>query len=131
MAKIKSLEELKKIRDDAKNNTQIRTTGESNDRIIVAVGMATCGIAAGARPVMTALLDEIAAHKIDNVSVISTGCLGFCYAEPLVEVRVPGQSPIRYANVNATLAKEIITKHIMQGKFIDNAIFGREVNKSE
>lgn len=129
MSKVKSLAELKKIREQATSGTNLRTTGENPDRTILAVGMATCGIAAGARVAMTALLDEINAQKIDNVSVIATGCLGFCYAEPLVEVREPNKEPIRYANVTAELAKEIIDKHVMQGILIDNAILGKEVPK--
>ncbi len=131
MAKLKSIEELRKIRENALGNTDIRTTGENPDRIILNVGMATCGIAAGARATMTALLDTIAEKKLENVSVVGTGCLGYCYAEPLVEVKEPGKEPIRYANVDAKRAAEIIEKHIMQGVLVDNAILGREVSRSE
>jgi len=127
MSKIKSLEELKKIREAAAAGTSLRTTGENPDRTVLAVGMATCGIAAGARKTMTVLLNEIAQRKLENISVIATGCLGFCYAEPLVEVREPGRDPLRYANVDEARAKEIIEKHIMNGILVDNAILGREV----
>ena len=126
-SKVKSLEELKKLREAAQAGTDLRTTGESPDRTVLAVGMATCGIAAGARKTMTTLINEIAQKKLENISVIATGCLGFCYAEPLVEVRTPGRDPIRYANVDEARAKEIIDKHIMQGVLVDNAILGREV----
>ncbi len=126
MSKIKSLDELKKIREKVSDNVDLRTTGESEDRTIIAVGMATCGIAAGAREVMTALLSELEAKHVKNVSVIATGCLGYCYAEPLVEIRPPHDAPIvRYGNVNADLAKDIVDKHICQGIFIDDAIFNR------
>ena len=131
MSKIKSLEELKKIRERANSATSMRTTGENPDRIVLAVGMATCGIAAGARETMTTLMDEIAAQKVENVSVVATGCLGFCYAEPLVEVRMPGQEPIRYGNVDVARAKEIIDKHILKGIFLDNAIIAKEVPRNE
>ena len=130
MNKIKSLEELKKIREQAKNNTDLRTTGESPDRTVIAIGMATCGIAAGARKSMSAMLEEIDKHSIQNVSVVATGCLGYCYAEPLVEVREPGKEPIRYANVDEARAREIIHKHIMKGEYVDNAILGREVPRA-
>ncbi|MDR3091407.1 MAG: (2Fe-2S) ferredoxin domain-containing protein [Clostridiales bacterium] len=127
MSKIKSLDELKKIREQSKGGTDIRVTGENPDRVVLAVGMATCGIAAGARVTMSTLLDEIDKAGLDNVSVVATGCLGFCYAEPLVEVRTPGREPIRYANVDAARAKEIIDKHVKQGILLDNAIIGKEV----
>lgn len=131
MSKIKSLEELKKIRESATSQTNLRTTGENPDRIVLAVGMATCGIAAGARKTMTTLMEEIEAAKLENVSVLATGCLGFCYAEPLVEVRMPGRDPIRYGDVDEARAKEIIEKHIKQGILLDNAIIGKEVPKHE
>lgn len=131
MSKIKSLDELKKLREQAADNTKLRTTGDNPDRIVLAVGMATCGIAAGARDTMNVLLEEINNHHLDNVSVVATGCLGFCYAEPLVEVREPDKDPIRYGNVNAERAKEIIEKHIMRGSLLNNAIIGKEVPPRE
>ncbi len=130
MSKVKSLEELKKIREQAKSNTNLRTTGENPDRIVIAIGMATCGIAAGARKSMNALLEEIEKNSIQNVSVVATGCLGYCYAEPLVEIREPGKQPLRYANVDEARAREIILKHIMNGELVDNAILGREVPRA-
>jgi len=130
MSKLKSLDELRKIREQATGGTSLRTTGENPDRTVISIGMATCGIAAGARQTMAALLDEIKTKNLDNVSVIATGCLGLCYAEPLVEVREPGKEPIRYGNVDAKLAKEIVDKHIMQGILVDNAIIGKEVPRS-
>ncbi|MDR1531961.1 MAG: (2Fe-2S) ferredoxin domain-containing protein [Clostridiales bacterium] len=131
MSKIKSLDELRKIKEAAKASTDLRTTGENPDRVVLMVGMATCGIAAGARAAMSALLDEISKRNLQNVSVVATGCVGLCYAEPLVEVRVPGRDPIRYGHVNDARAREIIDKHIVQGILLDNAIIGREVPKGE
>jgi len=127
MNKIKSLDELKKIREAAAERTSMRAAGDSPDRTVLAVGMATCGIAAGARKTMMTLVDEIAQRKLENVSVIATGCLGFCYAEPIVEVRAPGREAIRYADVDEARAREIIAKHIVAGILVDNAILGREV----
>lgn len=131
MSKLKSLEELKRIREQAKSSTGLRTTGENPDRVVLSVGMATCGIAAGARVVMSALLEEIDKNHLDNVSVVATGCLGYCYAEPLVEVKMPNQDVIRYGNVDENIAREIITKHVMQGVFLDKAIMGKEVPRNE
>jgi NADP-reducing hydrogenase subunit HndB len=127
MSKVKSLDELKKIRERANSATSLRTTGENPDRIVLAVGMATCGIAAGARETMSSLMESIDSNKLDNVSVVATGCLGFCYAEPLVEVRVPGHEPIRYGNVDAARAKEIVEILVINGVFLENAIIGKEV----
>ncbi len=127
MSKLKSLDELRKIREQSQTGINLRTTGENPDRTVLSVGMATCGIAAGARKTMNVLLDKIAEKKLDNVSVIATGCLGFCYAEPLVEVREPGKEPIRYGNVDEARAAEIIEKHICQGVMINDAIIGKEV----
>ncbi len=131
MNKMKSLEELKAIRERAKQDTELRTTGEDKERIVVAVGMATCGIAAGAREVMSALSEEIGVKELGNVSVVATGCLGFCYAEPMVEVRTPGKEPIRYGNVNREIARAIIDMHICEGKFVEEAIFTKGVPKNE
>lgn len=131
MGKLKSLDELRKIRERALADTDIRTTGENPDRIILSIGMATCGIAAGARVTMSALLEEIRERKLNNVSVVATGCLGYCYAEPLVVVSIPGQDSINYANVDADLAKKIIRHHVMRGELVDDAILGREVPKGE
>ena len=86
---MKSLEELKAIRDKMKKQMDLRDSSEDNIRVVV--GMATCGIAAGARPVMTAFLDEIDKRGLKNVTVSQTGCIGVCRLEPIVEVFVPGQ----------------------------------------
>ena len=125
MAKLKSLEELAKLREDMKNRTEMRVTGENPDRIVLSVGMATCGIAAGARDTMKALAEELAAHGIENVSVVATGCLGYCYAEPVVEVRFPDKGPILYGDVDAKRAKEIVDQHLVKGILLDHAIIGK------
>ncbi|MCL2323228.1 MAG: (2Fe-2S) ferredoxin domain-containing protein [Oscillospiraceae bacterium] len=124
MDKIKSLDELRALKYKLKSDNAL-------NNIVISVGTATCGIAAGAKPVIDALLEEIHAKKLKNVSVKSTGCIGFCYAEPLVEINEPGKDPIRYGNVTAEMAKEIIDKHILQGIFLDNAIVGKEIPKNE
>jgi len=123
MDKIKSLAELKAVRE--------RAVGKNSDRVVLAVGAATCGVAAGAKITMQALADEIAAKKLENVLITETGCLGFCYAEPMVEVRMPGKEPVRYANVDAKIAKEIIDKHVCNGLFVDDAIFTKDIPIAE
>lgn len=131
MGRLKSMEELRQLRENSAAGTQLRTAGENEDRIVVSIGMATCGIAAGARPVMSALIDAAGKNKLNNVSVIATGCLGYCYAEPMVVVNIPGSEPIRYANVDTALAGQIIERHVMKGELVDSAIFGREVPRGE
>jgi len=122
MSKMKSWDELKKIREEAKGFTEMRTTGDNPDRIIITVGMATCGIAAGARETMAALSEEVRAQGLENVSIVATGCFGYCYLEPVVEVRMPDKPLIRYKHVDSELAKKIINMHIMQGELVDNAV---------
>jgi len=112
---MKSLEELQAIRDRIKakmNNREVM--GGSDIRIIV--GMATCGIAAGARPVLTTLMEEVETKKLDNVKVSQTGCIGLCKFEPIVEVFMPGQEKVTYVNVDPNKAREIIQSHILNGK---------------
>ena len=126
MSKMKSRDELIKIREEAKKFTEMRTTGDNPERIVITVGMATCGIAAGARETMETLINE--SKKLENISVTATGCFGYCYLEPVVEVRIPGKPPVKYSHVDKELAKEIIDKHIIKGELIDNSIISREVD---
>lgn len=126
MAKIKSLDELRKIREQSKSGTQLRITGENADRTVITVGMGTCGIAAGARPVMGALMDSIEENKLPDVSVIAAGCFGSCYAEPLVTVKSPGKEPVHYARANVELAKKIIERHVMKGEIIRESVLSAE-----
>ena len=122
--KINSWDDLKKFRGEIKNESD-KKAGET----VIAVGMATCGVAAGADAVMNALKDEIEKANVQNVSLISSGCYGFCYAEPMVEVRAPGEPGVKYGNVDDKLAREIIRKHIVDGEILDKAVIGQEVQK--
>ena len=125
MAKLKSLEELAKLREDMKTRTEMRVTGTNPDRIVLSVGMATCGIAAGGRDTMKTLVEELEKHGITNVSVVATGCLGYCYAEPVVEVRFPDKGPILYGDVTETRARDIVDQHLVKGILLDHAIIGK------
>jgi len=123
MSKMKSFEELKKIRDQVKANMTLREDNEQNIKVLV--GMATCGIAAGARTTFNAMVEETRALGLDNVTYIMTGCMGSCYAEPTVEVQVPGQEPILYGYVTADKGREIVAKHLKNGELVPDMIIGR------
>ena len=106
---MKSLEELLAIRDKAKAAmTDREGTG---DGIRVVVGMATCGIAAGARPVLNAFVDEVAKRNLKNVTVAQTGCIGMCQYEPIVEVFEPGKEKVTYVQVSPEKVAEIVASH--------------------
>lgn len=110
---MKSLEELLAIRDKAKAAmTDREGTG---DGIRVVVGMATCGIAAGARPVLNAFVDEVAKRNLKNVTVAQTGCIGMCQYEPIVEVFEPGKEKVTYVQVSPKKVAEIVASHIVNG----------------
>lgn len=110
---MKSLEELLAIRDKAKAAmTDREGTG---DGIRVVVGMATCGIAAGARPVLNAFVDEVAKRNLKNVTVAQTGCIGMCQYEPIVEVFEPGKDKVTYVQVSPEKVAEIVVSHIVNG----------------
>ncbi|GMQ63117.1 (2Fe-2S) ferredoxin domain-containing protein [Vallitalea maricola] len=123
MAKIKSFDELKKIKEKVQSNVELREKGENIDNLIqIKVAMATCGIASGAREVMNFLIDELAKEGINNVVVTQTGCMGYCYAEPTIELTMPNSEPVVYGDVTIERAKEVIEKHIKKGELIDGII---------
>ena len=110
---MKSLEELAAIRDRMKNIVNTREAGEDNIRI--AVGMATCGIAAGARPVLNAFTEEVARRELSGVTVTQTGCIGMCQFEPIVEVMMPGKDKVTYGKVTPEKVERIIVDHLVNG----------------
>ena len=110
---MKSLEELMAIRDKAKSSMIDRES--SGDGIRVVVGMATCGIAAGARPVLNAFVDEVAKRNLKNVTVAQTGCIGMCQYEPIVEVFEPGKEKVTYVKMTAEKVPEIVANHLVNG----------------
>lgn len=111
---MKSLEELKAIREKMKQQMDIRD--QSSDNIRVVVGMATCGIAAGARPVLNAFTEQIARRDLANVMVTQTGCIGFCQYEPIVEVFRPGEEKVTYIRMNPEKAARVVSEHLVGGK---------------
>ena len=111
---MKSIEELKAIRDRARASVNVR--GDNSEDIRIVVGMATCGIAAGARPVMNAFIDEVGKRNLLNVVVAQTGCIGMCRYEPIVEVMRPGEAKVTYVNVKPEMAARIVADHVVNGK---------------
>ncbi|WP_455684314.1 (2Fe-2S) ferredoxin domain-containing protein [Thomasclavelia sp.] len=118
---MKSLEDLKKIREAAKNNMAMRSDTKQKYRVIV--GMATCGIAAGARPVLNALVEEIADKNLP-ATVLQTGCIGMCTLEPIVEVFDRDDNKTTYVLVDAKKAKEIADRHLKNDEIIDEYTVG-------
>ena len=111
---MKTIEELMAIRENAKKKMTVREdTGDDNIRIVV--GMATCGIAAGARPVLNAFVDEIAKRELKGVTVSQTGCIGMCQYEPIVEVLEPGKEKVTYVKMTAEKAVKVVNDHIVNG----------------
>ena len=112
---MKSLEELLAIKEKAQAQLAARDA-DGNDGIRVVVGMATCGIAAGARPVLKALVDEVAKRNVQHVSVTQTGCIGMCQYEPIVEVFEPGKEKVTYVQMTAEKAQKVVAEHLVNGK---------------
>ena len=113
---MKSLAELAAIRDKMKDKVVIR---EGSQGIRIVVGMATCGIAAGARPVLNTFVEEVAkADLSDKVSVTQTGCIGICQYEPVVEVYEDGKDKVTYVKMTPEKAAEVVEKHLKGGKVV-------------
>ncbi|MFO8001118.1 MAG: (2Fe-2S) ferredoxin domain-containing protein [Marinilabilia sp.] len=122
MNKVKNLEELKKMRDELKGKINLREKSDHPDSLVqVKVSMATCGIASGARDTMNYMVDELDRQGIDAV-VTQTGCMGYCYAEPTIEVTLPGEEPVVFGYVDTQKASEIIDKYIKSGELVDGII---------
>ncbi|PAT02566.1 hypothetical protein CI105_01015 [Candidatus Izimaplasma bacterium ZiA1] len=118
---MKSLADLKKIRDAAQKKVTMRG---KNDGTRVLVGMATCGISAGARPVMNKFVELITEKNLDTVTVTPVGCIGECSIEPIVEVLV-GEQRTTYCRVDEKVAERIFTEHIIGGKVVEDNIIGK------
>ena len=122
MSKIKSLADLKRIRDEQQTGLQSREKGDvSEDLVQVKVAMATCGIASGARETMEFMTEALEKRGVD-AAVTKVGCMGYCYAEPTIEVRLPGREPLVFGGVNREKADEIIEKYIKGGELVDGII---------
>jgi NADP-reducing hydrogenase subunit HndB len=118
---MKSMAELAEIRK--KMQSQIHPRELNDDDICVVVGMATCGIAAGARTVLSTLVEEVQTRHLDNVSVRQTGCIGLCSYEPIVEVYAKDSEKVTYIKVDADRARRIIDEHIIGGKVVSEFVY--------
>jgi NADP-reducing hydrogenase subunit HndB len=118
-----TLEDLRKLRDEKKKEISQRETAGKDIEVIV--GMATCGIAAGAKDTLSAFVRELEAQKIGNALIRQTGCMGLCYVEPTVEVRVPGMPTVIYGKVDADTAMKIVRRHIIGKVLINDHIFDK------
>ena len=112
---MKSLAELEAIRKRTLERINLRREDES-ENIRVVVGMATCGIAAGARPVMMEFMNEINKRSLKEVTVSQTGCIGMCRLEPMVDVIVPGKEKVTYVHVHPEMVGRIVAEHIVNGR---------------
>lgn len=113
---MKTIAELEEIRKKTFDNVNQRKDS-SKTRIVV--GMATCGIAAGARPVLLAIMEEVAKLGLKDVSVIQTGCMGVCRLEPIVEVIRHGEEKVTYIKMTPEKAVRVVNEHVAQGKVVD------------
>ena len=122
MTKIKNLADLRELKDKLQSKTKLRDKSESPDQLVqIKVAMATCCIASGSRETMNYIVDELDKRNIDAV-VTQTGCMGYCYAEPTVEVIVPGKESLVFGYVDAKRADEIIEKYIKGGILVEGII---------
>ena len=113
---MKSLAELEAIRQKTLERVSLRKEGDQSVRIVV--GMATCGIAAGARPVLKAFSDAVQEKNLENIMVVQSGCIGLCQYEPIVEINQPGKDKVTYVKVTAEKAAEIIDLHLIGGEVV-------------
>ena len=120
MPRLKTLEDLKKVRENAEKDLKVRL--ETGTRIIV--GMGTCGIAAGARETMHAILDELKKREIE-AHVSTVGCIGMCVKEPLVDIEQAGKPRITYGNVKPSMVPRLIEEHLIKGNVVEEWAIGR------
>ncbi|WP_312422897.1 (2Fe-2S) ferredoxin domain-containing protein [Anaerospora hongkongensis] len=118
---MKTVEELKKLREQLQSQNRIR----HNDGIRIIVGMGTCGIAAGAREIVTAVMEEISRRKMENVTIQQTGCIGMCEKEVLVDVVRPGEPRITYGKVTPNAVARIISEHVVNGRIVEEYVVGK------
>ena len=122
MSKVKTLDDLRKMRESLRTSLDLREKSNNPEQMVqIKVAMATCGIAAGAKEVMSYFIEVLDRERVDAL-VTQTGCMGYCYAEPTVEITVPGKEPIVFGRVNRTKIEEIVTNYIKQGILVDDII---------
>ena len=125
---MKILAELQALRDKVKSNMGIREDDTGNTRVVV--GMATCGIAAGARPVLQAFTEEVAKRNLQNVTIAQTGCIGICQYEPVVEIMEPGKEKVTYVKMTAEKAAQVVANHLVNGNVMTEYTIGAVAQKA-
>ena len=125
---MKSMAELEAIRQRTLQRINLRREDE-NENVRVVIGMATCGIAAGARPVMMAFMDEINKRGLSTVTVSQTGCIGMCRLEPMVDVYLPGQEKVTYVHMTPEKARRVVAEHIVNGRPVAEYTIGAAEDK--
>lgn len=120
---MKSIADLKAIREKARGEINLRKE-DGADATRIVVGMATCGIAAGARPVLAAFVEDVQRRELHHVSVTQTGCIGVCRLEPIVEIFVPGEEKVTYVKMTPEKARQIISEHIVNKRVLSEYTIG-------
>lgn len=120
MLRLKSVDELKRLREDAQRSFRVRT--QTSTRIII--GMGTCGIAAGAREVMNVILKELEQRKIE-ANVETTSCIGMCVKEPLVDIEQGGMTRVTYGNIGVDMVPRLIEEHLVKGRIVQDWVVAR------
>lgn len=115
---MKSLEELRAIKNKMQNNVQLRGVEDDESVVRVVVGMATCGIAAGARPVLNKFIEEVQNRGLKNILVTQTGCMGMCKFEPMVEVVAPTGEKTTYINMTEDKVAKVVHEHLVNNKVV-------------
>ncbi|PKL01727.1 MAG: NADP oxidoreductase [Synergistetes bacterium HGW-Synergistetes-2] len=123
MDKVRTMDDLRKLRASMQTATELREKGQNIENLIeVKVSLATCGIAAGARETMEAMIREAAVRGLKNVVFTQSGCMGYCHSEPTVTIIRPGEEPVTFGNVKGDKIKEIFDCYILKGELVDGVI---------
>lgn len=117
---MKSLEELRAIREKMQSQMGVRDTADKSTRVVV--GMATCGIAAGARPVLNKFAELVQERKLEDVMVTQTGCIGICKYEPIVEIFEPDKPKVTYVHMTPEKAEEVVNRHLVGGQVVKDYV---------
>lgn len=122
MNKVKTLEDLKRMRESFRSTLDLREKSDRPEQMVqIKVSMATCGIAAGAKEIMSYFIEVLNQREVDAL-ITQTGCMGYCYAEPTVEVNVPGKEPVVFGHVTKNKVEDIVKLYIQQGILLDDII---------
>lgn len=121
MTKVKTLDDLRRLRDGVKSNLSLRELGEQAGNVQIRVSMATCGIASGAKKSMSLLIEKLDQKGVKAI-VTQTGCMGYCHSEPTIEVTLPNEAPVVFGNVKGARIDEIVERYIINGELVDGVI---------